>query len=502
MEAAMRALLQNSLGEYVSGLDKIDVGKFPLTLRDMKLRTKKIQEDMEEEGNFPFDISDGKIGSISVSPGWMGTVEIRATDIVLNFSFSPMKAMRRAMQNDEGGNEEDQYHAEPHRTMAPPPPQPVNVPPRYCSAHGTSDKRVKVEPRFMECVSCHTKLQTNYAEFTLCPPCSEHQRSCMICGGSAPNSGSYVPAATLEQEHAQGVRGQPPGPPRPPFQEPRAQQGDPQRPPLPRHLQGIGEDAGSYRPSGRRDGAPPQDKYGDGLPAPPPPPPRRDVAAWDGQQPQGQQQGAWGSSRSPDDLPPPPPMQEGRRSGRPSVRDRDDQWSQSDRYGDGGAPAPGATPPGTNFGGPPPPPSDGGGRTLQQQSSWSGRGGPLGTGSASYPGPPGGSLGAGGPPGTGKLGGPPNGGIQRDPYAPRRPRENGGVSNLYTSGGGDEGSFMGILRNMDISNWAGLNGCMTATGAHGEGAQELMETTDRPYQAPEQVLYPNQRGPRQQRGGA
>ena len=41
-----------------------------------------------------------RIGHITITPGWMGTVEVVATNIVLNLAFSPMKAMNNAMKKD------------------------------------------------------------------------------------------------------------------------------------------------------------------------------------------------------------------------------------------------------------------------------------------------------------------------------------------------------------------------------------------------------------------
>lgn len=60
------------------------------------------------------------------------------------------------------------------------------VPPRFCAAHGSSEKRPKVEPRTFQCENCRVQLQTNYAEARLCPPCSEREGRCMCCGAPAP----------------------------------------------------------------------------------------------------------------------------------------------------------------------------------------------------------------------------------------------------------------------------------------------------------------------------
>lgn len=209
MEAALRSMLQTTFGEYVDGLDKAQGASFPLVLKDLKLKAKKIQEEMDDgDGNLPFDITGGKVGSITVSPGWMGNVEVVASNIVLNFAFAPMKAMNKAMNRKSDEDEEDnepvpqqQIQGRSMQQMqaqcSPPPAPAAPVPPRYCTRHGTSEQRVKVEPRMVECGSCRTTVQTNYSEFTLCPGCSDREQRCMLCGCSAPNAGNYMPATTV-----------------------------------------------------------------------------------------------------------------------------------------------------------------------------------------------------------------------------------------------------------------------------------------------------------------
>jgi len=204
MEAALRSLLESTFGDYVDGLQNTNGASFPLTMKDLRLKEKKIQEELDEDGGFPFDITDGRIGAIKVTPGWMGTVEIVATNIVLNFSFSPMKAMNQALKGDEDGSQEEQMHApgrqhpaHPGMPMRASPVQAAPVAPRYCTKHGSSEQRVKVEPRMVECTVCHTKVQTNYEEFTMCPQCSDREQRCMLCGEHAPTAGNYVPAASV-----------------------------------------------------------------------------------------------------------------------------------------------------------------------------------------------------------------------------------------------------------------------------------------------------------------
>jgi len=74
------------------------------------------------------------------------------------------------------------------------------VPPRYCSLHETSEMRFKMEnPMYKECKSCHGQVHTNYFELALCAPCSDKERSCMVCGASAPKPGSYMPPGSISE---------------------------------------------------------------------------------------------------------------------------------------------------------------------------------------------------------------------------------------------------------------------------------------------------------------
>jgi len=79
---------------------------------------------------------------------------------------------------------------------SPPPPPQVPAPSmaaKYCTSHNRTEKRPKTEPRFCECSSCHVQIQTNYADFAMCPPCSDKHNRCMICGTSALEHRSYLP---------------------------------------------------------------------------------------------------------------------------------------------------------------------------------------------------------------------------------------------------------------------------------------------------------------------
>jgi len=207
MEAALKKIVQESLGEFVKGgLENVD-GSFPMTLRNLKLNEKAVQKEIDEVAGFgPVELSDGTIGSITLKPGWMGTCEVVATDVVLNLSFSPARAMKGAMQGE--GQDDEEQHAGGPVMMGPPP-----VPPRYCRNHDTSEKRTKVQPQMRECRSCHMIFQTNYSEVVLCPPCSEGEQRCMICGSSAPTAGSHCPPPVVPANFAQPPAARTAGPP-------------------------------------------------------------------------------------------------------------------------------------------------------------------------------------------------------------------------------------------------------------------------------------------------
>mmetsp|Transcript_38215 Transcript_38215/g.73415 ORF Transcript_38215/g.73415 Transcript_38215/m.73415 type:complete len:648 (+) Transcript_38215:68-2011(+) len=79
----------------------------------------------------------------------------------------------------------------PHANPAAPVQQSKGGPPRYCHLHDRSDRRKKGEPRIRECKACHMQIETNYAEMSFCPPCSQRFDRCMVCG----NSGAQGPPA-------------------------------------------------------------------------------------------------------------------------------------------------------------------------------------------------------------------------------------------------------------------------------------------------------------------
>lgn len=132
-------------------------------------------------------------------------------------------------------------------------------PPRFCCAHDSSEKRVKGDPEFKECKKCGITLQSSYKDFQFCPPCSDKDQRCMICGDNAPKSSSYMPGAP---QPTQAQSGQAPATDRQSRPQPAQGQSGGQAPAA----------AGQSRP---RD-MPPQGNPGHNqqqVPPPPPPPP-------------------------------------------------------------------------------------------------------------------------------------------------------------------------------------------------------------------------------------
>jgi len=98
MESVARYILKSYFDEYVTGLDSnIDCSKLPITLRNLKLKGKRIQEDMDENGESPFEFSDGQIGVVQLAVSWRGVIQINLSDIILNLRFSPFKAIKKSI---------------------------------------------------------------------------------------------------------------------------------------------------------------------------------------------------------------------------------------------------------------------------------------------------------------------------------------------------------------------------------------------------------------------
>lgn len=241
--ALITSFLKSFFEEYVSGLENVQDGAFsgPLTLKDLTLKVDRINEEIDDVGTCPFSLTDGKIGTLSLKPGWLGGLTICASAVELNLSFSAMKAMQGAMGGNGEDPEEDYQNQVPWDVQQgmtngyPPQPQLVNIPKNtavFCSDHDESEKRPKVEPQTRPCQHCKTDLTTNYQDFALCPNCSGNLHKCMICGKAASSSGAICPPAGAGSgaPNGQMKNGMPNGgPPPPPPQQNRAPPGPPVR---------------------------------------------------------------------------------------------------------------------------------------------------------------------------------------------------------------------------------------------------------------------------------
>lgn len=205
METALRALLKHMLDDYVTGLEKANMSQFPVTLRNLQLKPKAINQELED---IPFNVDEGRIGMISVSPGWMGNVDVEASGISVKLSFDARKAAKLAMRPNEPGSpnysmgspDKDLFLT--NQPMIPQPPPPP-VPPRFCSDHDSSDKRVKTAPHDVKCIKCGITYTTSYADALFCPPCSEKEKRCLICGKGAETASTYIPSATMNPANSQ-----------------------------------------------------------------------------------------------------------------------------------------------------------------------------------------------------------------------------------------------------------------------------------------------------------
>lgn len=214
MESALKSVVKSIFEEYVTGLENVDnmsLSGGSTTLKNLKLKEARINEALDENGSCPFSVVDGIIGTITVKPGWLGNVNIVASNVELNLSFSAMKAVKAAMRGDEPDDDEEDtqnqvpYEVQKQLAAVQPQRQPV---PRFCTEHNTSEKRPKVEPAFRDCQSCKISLQTNYQDFALCPPCSESKGRCMICGAvEGPPPPPPPPGGNRQPQHEVHTRG-------------------------------------------------------------------------------------------------------------------------------------------------------------------------------------------------------------------------------------------------------------------------------------------------------
>lgn len=219
--SAVSYFLNHYFEAWVEGLHRLDCSSFPIVLRNLKIKEQRIKEELDETG--AFDFIGGTIAQITLNMSWSGEIDVVADGVSLRFGFSARKWINKqlypepeeAEDNEEDGENEVPIDIQKKLAAVPPQaaPQP-NVPPRFCVAHGTSEKRPKVEPRSFQCRACSQPVQTNYAEGALCPNCSDRENRCMCCGSAVKPAG--------EQSS--------PSEPYPSPSPPQAQQGPPATP--------------------------------------------------------------------------------------------------------------------------------------------------------------------------------------------------------------------------------------------------------------------------------
>mmetsp|Transcript_51465 Transcript_51465/g.111745 ORF Transcript_51465/g.111745 Transcript_51465/m.111745 type:complete len:797 (+) Transcript_51465:1388-3778(+) len=104
----------------------------------------------------------------------------------------------RCMVCGEDAENSSQMLVKPREEPQPQQLQASTVPPRYCEAHSSSERRTKGGgAKYWDCLTCGRQVTTNYQQFSLCPPCSDRDKRCMICGEPAPEAGRYVPPSSM-----------------------------------------------------------------------------------------------------------------------------------------------------------------------------------------------------------------------------------------------------------------------------------------------------------------
>lgn len=238
MEAALKSVLAETLSGFVTkGLEQANAASFPLQLHNLELNAKRLNHELDSRGESSIRLEAGKIGKITITPGWMGNVEVKASDVELNVSFSAMKAASNGMKRAMDGNDDDDLAAaiaaslEEAQTQtnqkgtarapppvadpcprkppapcanddqlppAPPPLNPQGFAPSehacYCAAHNCSEKRPKTDRvQTNQCMRCGKKVHSTYAKLALCVSCSVTRNQCMICGSSADIPSQQLP---------------------------------------------------------------------------------------------------------------------------------------------------------------------------------------------------------------------------------------------------------------------------------------------------------------------
>jgi len=194
--------MTEALGDFVkNGLEQADTSSFPLVLRDMELNAKRLNHELDPNHQYAIELSCGKVGSIQITPGWNGNINVSATNIELSFSFSAIKAMSNGVKQAMSGSEDSDLAAalaasrEEQQAASAPPAAPGALGRHaargstslhracFCSAHDTSEKRHKLpQPEVRECALCKKSMSSTYRDFKLCATCSGRGQQCLLCG--------------------------------------------------------------------------------------------------------------------------------------------------------------------------------------------------------------------------------------------------------------------------------------------------------------------------------
>lgn len=98
MESVLRHVLKHFLDTYISGLDNIDCSTLEgVTLRDLKLKDERIAQGNEGQEDSPLQLVAGSVGMLQLKALELGKLQIVASEVVFDFSFSPMKALQQAV---------------------------------------------------------------------------------------------------------------------------------------------------------------------------------------------------------------------------------------------------------------------------------------------------------------------------------------------------------------------------------------------------------------------
>ncbi|CAD7964213.1 unnamed protein product [Amoebophrya sp. A25] len=192
---ALRYVLKEWFGTYVTGLERAEPGEF----KNLRLKVDDINEDLKECQS-PLYFKDGAIGDVSIQVNWLGTVSFSIERISFEVGIDAVQAMRNAMGAGSQEAEDDAAAAkreEEAKKMLYYGKQNAKTA-YFCPKHDSSDRRMKGISKTMTCEYCKSRLQTNYVDFVCCPPCSQKLQKCMICGDTgcdATSTRSTAPVA-------------------------------------------------------------------------------------------------------------------------------------------------------------------------------------------------------------------------------------------------------------------------------------------------------------------